>query len=43
MKPTLKVLLFWLAVLVVAIVVYQYAEYKRAQSHAAQEQATSGS
>lgn len=38
MNPTLKVLLFWLGVLVAAIAVYQFADYKGAQYHTAQHQ-----
>jgi hypothetical protein len=36
MKPTFKVLLFWLGVLVVATAVYQFAVYQGAQYHSVQ-------
>jgi uncharacterized membrane protein (DUF106 family) len=40
MKPTFKVVLFWLAVLVAAIVVYLYANYQRAQALAAAQESS---
>lgn len=40
MKPTLKVLLFWCGVVIAAIAVYEYGDYKGAQSHAAGQESS---